>query len=164
MNVVLCGMMGCGKSTVGKVLAERLGARFVDVDEVIVARYGNISNLFERYGEEYFRELETKIIEELSKQEGLVIATGGGAALKAQNVALLKRNGRLVYLRARVETLGERLQTDTQRPLLRNAENLRQRLETLLNARAPVYERAADITVDVDEKTPEEIAKEIGQV
>ena len=168
MNIILCGMMGCGKSTVGVCLAERLGRAFCDTDALIVDRHGRIADIFEKQGEAYFRQLETETVKELVQKDDLVIATGGGLVLKQENVDLLKRSGKIVFLRARVETLVQRLQADTQRPLLQNAVSLRGRLEKLLDERAPIYERAADFTLDVDGKSPEEISdeimKRIGQV
>ena len=161
MNLILCGMMGCGKSTVGICLAKLTGRSYYDTDSMIVERYGRIADIFEKYGEEYFRDLETEIVKELVQRDNLVIATGGGLMLKRENADLLKINGKIVFLRASVKTLCKRLQADTERPLLQNADSLRERLETLLKNRAPVYEKAADLIVDVDEKTPEQIALEI---
>ena len=159
MNVVLCGMMGVGKTTVGKCLAQARGLRWVDTDERIVEKHGEISTIFEQFGEEYFRALETGIVKELVQEDGLVISVGGGLVLKEENVSLLKRNGKILYLRASVETLVGRLTADTTRPLLKtDEESLTERIEKLLTARAPIYEGVADFTVDVDGKTPEEIS------
>lgn len=168
MNIILCGMMGCGKSTVGVCLAERLRRAYCDTDALIVERHGRIADIFEKHGEAYFRHLETEMVQELVQRDDLVIATGGGLVLKQENVALLKGSGKIVFLRAKVETLVQRLRADRERPLLKNADSLQERLEKLLDERAPIYERTADITIDVDEKTPEEIVdeiiKRIGQV
>ena len=161
MNLVLCGMMGCGKSTVGESLAERLRRAYCDTDALIVERHGRNADIFEKFGEAPFRGRETDTGQELVQKDNLVIATGGGLVLKQENVALLKSGGKIVFLRAKVETLVRRLQADRERPLLQNADSLRERLENLLKDRAPIYERAADFTLDVDEKTPEEIAGEI---
>lgn len=162
MNVVLCGMMGAGKTTIGIKLAELTGKRWYDTDGVISDRHGKISDIFEYYGEAHFRKLETEVVKELAPQDELVISTGGGLVLKPENNALLKANGKIVFLRASLETLVKRLRVDDTRPLLhRSAENLRDRLMTLINERAPVYEHVADFVVDVDGKTPETIAKEI---
>ncbi len=154
-------MMGCGKSTVGKSLAKRMGFSYVDTDELIVDKYGKISNIFAEHGEAYFRSLETQMVMVLSRQEGLVISTGGGLVLKSENVEALHKGGKLVFLRARVNTLVARLQSDTERPLLRGATSLQERLENILRERAPIYESVADVVVDVDEKTPEEISEKI---
>lgn len=162
MNVVLCGMMGAGKTTIGIKLAELTGKRWYDTDGVISDRHGKISDIFEYYGEAHFRKLETEVVKELAPQDELVISTGGGLVLKPENNTLLKANGKIIFLRASLETLVKRLRVDDTRPLLhRSAENLRDRLTKLINERAPVYEHVADFVVDVDGKTPETIANEI---
>ncbi len=162
MNVVLCGMMGAGKTTIGIKLAELTGKRWYDTDGVISDRHGKISDIFEYYGEAHFRKLETEVVKELAPQDELVISTGGGLVLKPENNTLLKANGKIIFLRASLDTLVKRLRVDDARPLLhRSAENLRDRLMTLINERVPVYEHVADFVVDVDEKTPEIIANEI---
>ena len=157
MNVILCGMMGCGKTTVGKTLSQKLGVNHCDTDALITQKYGEISTIFQRDGEMRFREMETETVRGLSDKDGLVIATGGGLVLKHENVDLLKKNGKIVYLRAQVETLKTRLAGDNQRPLLKEEGEL----ERLMISRAPIYEGVADFVVDVDEKTPTEIAAEI---
>ena len=162
MNLVLCGMMGAGKTTIGVKIAELTGRRWYDTDGIITDRYGKISDIFEYYGESHFRKLETEVVQELSEIDGLVISTGGGLVLKSENSELLKRNGKIIFLRAKIDTLVERLNVDKSRPLLQNTEqNIRVRLTQLLSARAPIYEHVADFIVDVDEKSPQEIAREI---
>ena len=105
MNIVLFGMMAAGKSTVGECLALAMCRPFVDTDRLIVERYGEITEIFERHGEGYFRVLEGEIVKELVQKDGQVIAVGGGLVLSEENVSLLKRNGKMVYLRGAVETL-----------------------------------------------------------
>ena len=162
MNAILCGMMGSGKTTIGIQIAEKTGRRWYDTDEMIVDRYGKISDIFEYYGEEYFRKIETEIVRELSAQDSLIISSGGGLVLKAENTELLKRNGKIVFLRAKKETLAKRLKVDGTRPLLQaKTESILDRLDKLLNERSPIYEQVADLTIDVDGKTPSEIADEI---
>ena len=162
MNIVLCGMMGAGKTTIGIKIAELSGRRWYDTDGVIVDRYGKISDIFEYYGEAHFRKLETEIVKELVEQDNLIISTGGGLVLKNENNAVLQQNGKIVFLRAGFDTLVQRLKVDGTRPLLQTStENIRDRLKRLLNERTPVYEHVADYIVDVDGKTPETIAKEI---
>ena len=162
MNIVLCGMMGAGKTTVGVKIAEKTDLRWYDTDEMIADRYGKISDIFEYYGEEYFRKIETGIVRELSMQDNLVISSGGGLVLKAENTDLLKKNGKIIFLRAKKETLKKRLKVDGTRPLLQaKTESILDRLDKLLKERTPVYEEVADYTVDVDGKTPSEIADEI---
>ena len=161
MNLVLCGMMGCGKTAVGKVLAQALSYAWVDTDELIVSRYGDITDIFKEKGVSYFRDLETETVKALAQKDRLVISTGGGIVLKAENIFLLKEKGKIVYLRARKETLVGRLQGDDTRPLLQTGEPLDEKIERLLKERGEIYEDIADVTVDVDKKTPEEIVKEI---
>ena len=97
MNIVLCGMMGSGKTTIGIKIAELTGRRWSDTDGVIADKHGKISDIFEYYGEAHFRKLETEIVKELVKQDGLVISTGGGLVLKKENNALLQENGKIVF-------------------------------------------------------------------
>ena len=160
MRIVLCGMMGCGKTTVARALSLRLGWGFTDTDEWIVHRHGNISDIFAQKGEAYFRQLETEAVQALPCGKNTIVSVGGGLVLKAENVRLLKEQGKIVYLQAEKETLQRRLEGDTTRPLLAG-EALSARLDELLAARSAVYEGVADIVVCVDKKTPAEIADEI---
>ena len=165
MNLVLCGMMGAGKTTIGIKIAELTGRRWYDTDGLIVDKYGKISDIFEYYGEAHFRKLEMEIVKGLSEKDNLVISTGGGLVLKKENNKLLQRNGKIIFLRASLETLSKRLKVDGDRPLLQTStESIRDRLQRLLKERAPVYEHVADFIVDVDGKTPEEIAREIVEI
>ena len=93
MNIVLCGMMGAGKTAVGSRLGEMLGCRWVDTDALIVEKHGEIATIFERFGEEYFRGLETETVKTLVQEDGLVVSVGGGLVLKEENLSLLKENG-----------------------------------------------------------------------
>ena len=165
MNLILCGMMGSGKTTVGVKLAELTGRKWYDTDGMIVEKYGNIADIFERYGESHFRILETETARELAKKDGIVISTGGGLVLKNENNELLQANGKIIFLRAALETLMKRLKADGERPLLHGAtESLKDRLERLLKERTSVYEQVADYIVDVDGKSPETIAREIVEI
>ena len=162
MNLVLCGMMGAGKSTIGIKIAELTGRRWYDTDGVISDRHGKISDIFEYYGEPHFRKLETEVVKELTGQDNLVISTGGGLVLKSENNAELQKNGKIIFLRASLKTLNKRLVVDGTRPLLQaSTESISDRLARLLKERTPIYEHVADYIVDVDDKTPLEIAKEI---
>ena len=161
MNIILCGMMSSGKTTVGKALAARLSREWVDTDCEIENAHGKITEIFERHGEEYFRLLETQVADVLSKKDDLIISTGGGMFTKEKPAKLLKETGKIVFLRAKLETLKERLEGDTTRPLLQGGEPLAQKLNRLISARYPVYEDIADFIVDVDEKSVDEIVDEI---
>ncbi|MBQ8283988.1 MAG: shikimate kinase [Clostridia bacterium] len=162
MNVILCGMMGAGKTTIGIKIAELTGRRWYDTDGLIVDKHGKISDIFEYYGEAHFRRLETEIVKDLAEMDNLVISTGGGLVLKTENNVVLQKNGKIIFLRASIETLAKRLKVDGERPLLQTStENIRDRLARLMKERMPIYEHVADYIVDVDGKTPEQIAKEI---
>lgn len=151
--------MGCGKTTVAAKLGE-LGYTVVDTDELIVESYGEISKIFDGKGEEYFRAIESDVTAQVAKKYGnAVISLGGGCVLREQNVKNLKASGKIFYLRTQPQTLIARLEGDTTRPLLRGG--LKERIETLLTARAPVYESVADFIIDTDGKTPQEIADTI---
>ena len=162
MKVTLCGMMGCGKTTVGRVLSKRLGVEVVDTDALIEEKYGKISSIFATQGESYFRDLETECAKELADCDGLVIAVGGGFVLRQENVECLKRQGKIVYLSASKETLLARLKGDSSRPLLQ-AEALSDKLDELMKKRSAVYEKVCDFSVEVDKKTPQEVAEEIAE-
>ena len=160
MKIVLCGMMGCGKTTVARDLSDKLGWEWVDTDEWIVARHGQISGIFAQKGEVYFRDLETEAVRALPCGVNTVVSVGGGLVLKEENVRLLKEQGKIVYLQASKETLQRRLEGDTTRPLLAG-EALSARLDELLAARSAIYQEVADVVAFVDDKTPAEIADEI---
>lgn len=152
-------MMGSGKTTVAAALAS-LGYQVVDIDGVIVERYGSINAIFANFGEEHFREIETEITKEVaSSYETAVISLGGGCVLREENVRALKRNGKIFYLRARAETIINRLRGDSTRPLLQG--DLEQRVHSILTARSHIYEQTADAIIDTDGLTPQEIAKKI---
>ncbi len=159
MNIVLCGMMGVGKSTVGIRIAELTGRRWFDTDIVISDRHGRISDIFEYYGEAHFRALETDVVRELSEVDGLVISTGGGLVLKPENTEMLKKKGKIFFLRASHETLVKRVRADETRPMLKNTGKMVETLKDLLKERTPVYEHVADFTIDTDGLTCDEVAQ-----
>lgn len=158
MNIILAGMPGSGKTTVAREL-EKLGKTVVDTDAEIVKRYGAITEIFAVRGEEYFRDLETQTVAEASALENAVISTGGGTLLRESNVNALKACGKIVYLRTQPDTLLKRVEGNADRPLLLG--DTRGRIEKLFAERAPVYEWAADLIVDTDNLTPEQIAGKI---
>ncbi len=149
MNIALCGMMGCGKSTVAAVIAEKYGYKLVDTDAEIEKIYGPINDIFARYGEGYFRKIEGQTIKDcLSHGDKLIISLGGGAVLSEENVAAIKNAAKLVYLRTEAENLIKRLKNSTNRPLLNGT--MRDRVVQILAQREPVYEGVADKIVDTD--------------
>ncbi len=161
MNIILCGMMGVGKSSVGIHVAKLTRRRWYDTDIMIGDRYGKISDIFEFYGEAHFRSLEAQIVRELAKQDELVISTGGGLVLIHENCERLKQNGKIFFLRASFETLLQRVRADDSRPLLKDTGKTAERLGALLAERTPIYESVADYIVDTDNKGLDEVAAEI---
>lgn len=147
-NIFLVGMMGAGKTSVGRVLAKRLNKRFYDSDHVIEERTGvKIPVIFEIEGEPGFRHRESAVIDELSALDDIVLATGGGAVLSADNRDKLRSRGTVVYLRASVKDLLNRTRHDKNRPLLQTADP-RGRLNELFEARDPLYRDVAHVTID----------------
>jgi shikimate kinase len=166
-NVYLVGLMGAGKTTIGRSLAKRLGLRFEDSDRVIEARTGvSIPTVFEIEGEEGFRKREVQVIDELSQTSGLVVATGGGVVLRPENRARMSESGFVVYLNVPPHTLWERTRHDKNRPLLR-VENPLLRLKELYLERDPFYREVADLIVDGSRMKSQGIlqllVKEIGE-
>jgi len=153
--------MGSGKSSVGEKLAHRLGYEFVDTDVLVEERAGkSVKEIFGQDGEEAFRRLESEIIAEVSKREGLVISCGGGAILNRKNMELLKQKAKIVYLRGDPALLYERVKSSGERPLL-EVEEPRQEFERLFGQRKERYEESADIVVEVGEREQAEIVEEI---
>lgn len=147
-NIYLIGLMGAGKTTIGKQLAKALKIPFFDSDKVIEEHTGvDIPTIFEFEGEEGFRDREQKIIRKLTEMKGIVLATGGGTILREANRDLLKANGYIVYLQCSIERILERTRRDTQRPLLKT-DNPRERLYNLSNQRHPLYLSCADFKID----------------
>ncbi len=147
-NIFLVGLMGAGKTTIGKLLARQRGLEFLDSDHEIVARCGvSIPTIFEIEGEVGFRRRESAMIEELTQRRGIVLATGGGAVLLDENRAILKERGTVVYLRCQPQELYARTRHDKNRPLLQTDDPLR-KLKDLYTIRHPLYMQAADIVLD----------------
>ena len=146
-NIVLCGFMGCGKTTVGRELANILKYEYIDMDEYIVKKAGlSVSRIFSKLGETHFRALETEAAADLSKSDRLVISSGGGAVLKDENVKLFKAGGLIVFIDVPLNVIKVRLDGDITRPLLNRPDRDETMLE-LYNKRTPIYRAAADITV-----------------
>ena len=147
-NIVLTGFMGSGKSAVGRLIAKRLRFQFVDTDQLIVKRSGMpISEIFAQHGEEYFRDLETAELESLDHLRQSVIATGGGVVVKERNHAILARLGFVVWLTASEDVIFNRVSRNDKRPLLQT-EDPRATIREMLAARRPLYEKAAQFTLD----------------
>lgn len=160
MNIVLTGFMGTGKSTVGKKLSEKLNWGFIDTDELIEKKAGmKIKDIFSRFGEDYFRELETNTIIEVSNLDRYIIAVGGGAVLKDINMKYLEKNGVIINLKAKPETIYKRTVNTDERPLL-NKPNPMEEIKKLLAYREPYYKRCSFV-IETDELSIDEVADKI---
>jgi shikimate kinase len=166
MNVILIGFRGSGKSTVGVALASRLSREFIDCDDWIEKHTGlTIREIFERHGESHFRTLESQAIGELSAMDGKVIATGGGAALKYQNMQVFKRNGgKIFFLEVGAETAFLRIQSDestrSRRPPLTEKDPFTE-VKEQIEFRRPYYLKGADVTVNTDGRSMDDVVAEI---
>ncbi len=158
-NIILIGFMGCGKTSVGERLAQKLSYRFRDTDRMIEQKERDtINQIFAVHGEEYFRCKETGLLEELqSELDHAVLSTGGGLPLRERNAQLLKDLGFVVYLKASKETTLKRLSGDHTRPLLQG-DDMEKRIEGMLDYRTPIYERVAHKIIVTDHKSIDEIA------
>ncbi|HLQ73801.1 MAG TPA: shikimate kinase [Bacillota bacterium] len=157
-TIYLIGFMGCGKTTIGESLSESTGKTLVDIDEYIVEKYqSSIPDIFANKGEETFRAYESEALQ--TETHGGIISTGGGIVQREENREFLKNNGIVVYLSLPFHTIVERLKKDSNRPLWdTNNEN---QMEKLYKSRLWMYETCADITINVDQKSVEEITEEI---
>lgn len=159
-NIVLTGFMGTGKSSVGRLLAERLGFRYLDLDALIVAEAGiSINEIFARHGEPHFRRLETEAVRRIAGEERCVIATGGGAVISDENRRLLRSAGVVVNLAASVEEIRRRLSGETDRPLLRD-DRSEERIVAMMTERERYY-ADADLRIDTTGKRVEDVVAEI---
>lgn len=163
MNIVLTGFMCTGKTSVGKKLSEDLKFEYIDTDELIEASTGlKITEIFSKYGEEYFRNIESEIVKKVSILDRRVIATGGGVVLRKENMQNLRKNGVIINLTAKPETIYERLkQQPGIRPLLNKPQPL-QEIKKLLNYREEFY-KDCDLRVETDTLSIEDVAKKILQ-
>ncbi len=162
-NIYLVGLMGAGKTTVGKLIAKQTGKEFHDSDLEIKCKTGvSIPYIFEVEGEAGFRARETAAIQELVRQENIVLATGGGAVLSAENRQLLKENGTVIYLRATVNELWARTRHDRNRPLLQTG-NPQAKLAELYEIRDPLYREVADLIVDTSRQNVSFLVNQILQ-
>ena len=160
-NIFLIGFMGAGKSTISDYLKNALAMDVVEMDQCIVERQGmSISDIFETYGEEYFRELETNLLIEMQSQSNVVVSCGGGVPMRERNVVEMKKNGRVVLLTAKPETILERVKDNHDRPLLENNKTV-PFIADLMEKRRTKYEAAADIIIETDGKNELEICEEL---
>ena len=160
-RIILIGYMGAGKTTVGKALSQSLALPFYDLDWYIEERYRRtIPQIFAENGENGFREIEQKILHEVAEFENVIISCGGGVAMRERNVAEMKKNGKVVLLKADPQTILDRVKDSDERPLLNGHKNV-EYIADLMEARRAKYEAAADIVVQTDGKSALEICEEM---
>ena len=162
-NIVLIGMSGVGKSEKGMYIAKMLGWKFIDTDELIVEKEKiTIDDIFLNYGEEYFRNIESQIVENISKLENTVISCGGGIIIRQENIASLRRNGYIFLFLGKIQTIVNNLnRSSVVRPLLKDNLNLYNQVERLFKSREKLYHLSSDIIINIDDKNMDEIYKEV---
>lgn len=144
MNIILSGFMGCGKTTIGRIIARKLSLDFIDTDKLIEEKEGRIiREIFDTDGEGYFRDREHEICAELSNEDNMVIATGGGALTFDRNKEVLSKNGRIIFIDVDLDTIIKRIGNDSRRPLLNNETR------ALFDKRNPIYKKNCDFTITV---------------
>lgn len=146
-NIYLCGFMGCGKSTIGKAVAVLTKSGFVDTDNYIEQEHNmTIKEIFAKYGEGHFRELERCACCEIALKDNMIVSLGGGTVLDSKNVEVLKQGGKIIFIDTSLEIIKQRLSNDTDRPLLQNSD--KNYIDDLYNYRYPIYRRVADVIID----------------
>ena len=165
MNIVLIGYRGTGKSTVGELLAERLGMRYVCMDsEIAKEAKMTIPEIVAKHGWNKFRDLETELTKKLTCQDGLVIDTGGGVIERQENVRDLQENTQIFWLYASVDTIVSRIQGDTSRPALTSGKTFIEEVSEVLAKREPLYKAAAQYEIDTNDASPSHIADDIMEI
>lgn len=160
-NIFLIGFMGAGKSTIAAELTKELGMKRVEMDQMIVEQQKMpISEIFDKFGEEHFRDIETALVRELKDKKQMVVSCGGGAVLRDENAKLMKENGAIVLLTATPETIYERVKNSTERPILNGNMNVAY-ISSLMDKRKDRYFAVADYVVETDGKSAKEICAEI---
>lgn len=163
MKIIIVGFMGVGKTSVGKILAEKLNFDFIDTDnEIELSQDMSISNIFQNYGESYFRKLEKQTLKNVLNRNNIVISTGGGIITDKDNYNILKNEEKVIFLDASVETIIKHLHNEiNKRPLLYESENLIKKIEELLSNRYEKYIGVSDIIIDVNDKNIDEVISQI---
>ena len=163
MRVILIGFMGVGKTSVGKKLAKNLEVDFIDTD-CEIEKYANrtIPDIFEIYGENHFRELETKVLKDLVRKNDNIISTGGGIIVSKENCEILKKEDQVIFLDASTETIIKHLSKEVyKRPLLKDSKNLYKKIDDLISTRYEKYKDVCNIRIDVNGKNIDEVVSQI---
>ncbi|MFC1711536.1 shikimate kinase [Patescibacteria group bacterium] len=162
MNIVLIGMRGSGKTTVAKILADKLNKKHIELDKLIVKKAGmSIPNIVKRFGWNGFRDLEEKVVFETSNLKNIISDTGGGVILKQKNIRYFRKNSFVFWLQVSIPTLLKRIGIDPNRPSLTGNKDIRLDMEETLKQRQKLYQEASDYTINTEMKKPISIAKEI---
>lgn len=162
MNIILIGMRGSGKTTVAKQLAKKLNKEYKEMDELIVVKKSmSIPEIVEKHGWDYFRDLESEIVQELCQQDNIIISCGGGVVVRPKNITILKKNGKLFWLQVSVETLLKRIGDDANRPSLTGKASRKEDMEEVLQQRYELYKNAADVIIDTEKMNAKEVADTI---
>lgn len=160
-NIMLIGFMGTGKSTVSRQLSKTTGRKEIDLDKYIEEYMGiNIPDIFAKYGEDKFRDIETECLKKVVSEEDAIISCGGGIVIRSENDNIMKENGTIVLLTAKPENIYDRVKNSTNRPVLNGNMNV-EYIAGLLEKREPMYYRAAQLIISTDDKNVEEISREI---
>ena len=160
-NIFLIGFMGAGKSSIAKELSKKLQMNIVEMDQRIVQDQGmSINEIFEKYGEDHFRDIESQLILDLGNTEPVIVSCGGGVVIRQENSQYMKKSGKVVFLTAKPETIFERVRYSKERPILNGNMNV-EFIADLMAKRLPLYEAAADVMIHTDGKTVAQIAEEI---
>lgn len=160
-NIFFIGFMGVGKTTVSSYLSNLLNRKEIDIDQCIAKREKmKIPEIFKKYGEEYFRNCETEVLKDLNSEDGVIISCGGGIVLKEENISLMKERGKIILLTSTPQTIFERVRYSDERPILNNNMNV-DFISELMKKREEKYLHAADLIIDTDKKSIEEVCEEI---
>ena len=160
-NIFLIGFMGAGKSSIAKELSKKLQMNIVEMDQRIVQEQGmSINEIFEKYGEDHFRDIESQLILDLGNTEPVIVSCGVGVVIRQENSQYMKKSGKVVFLTAKPETIFERVRYSKERPILNGNMNV-EFIADLMAKRLPLYEAAADVMIHTDGKTVAQIAEEI---
>ena len=163
MKIILIGLMGVGKTTIGKELSNKLNLRFIDMDDEIEKQSKmSIVDIFEKYGENRFREIESKLLEKIALEDDIIISTGGGIIKIDDNRKLLKKQDNVVFLNGSIYTLVKNVSNDIyKRPLLKDSTNLYIKIEELLSERYEKYKESSNIIIDINNKNINEVVSQI---